>query len=87
MYLHSMNILSLALLTSFHNLDERSHNCFNFFSASSSTTRTSRKSLKLLIPLPQKRCLFWGVPPAVGIVGPEDPSPLPFLLEGWVWVF
>jgi len=43
--------------------------------------RASRRSLKLIVrpapPLPPEEALSWGMPPAVGIVGPEDPRPQP----------
>jgi hypothetical protein len=36
-------------------------------------------------PPPRRGLIFWGVPPAVGIVGPEDPRPksLQSWREGW----
>jgi len=56
----------------------------------------SRRSLKLIArpappPPPRRGLIFWGVPPAVGIVGPEDPRPksLQSWREGWglLWAF
>jgi len=42
----------------------------------------SRRSLKLVVrpappPPPRRGGLSWGMPPAAGIVGPEDPRPQP----------
>ena len=40
---------------------------------------------EISVPLPHPPGLPWGVPPAVGVVGPEDPRPKP--LQSWreVW--
>jgi hypothetical protein len=44
-------------------------------------SRASRRSLKRAVrpapPLPPEEALSWGMPPAVRIVGPEDPRPQP----------
>jgi len=44
-------------------------------------SRASRRSLKLVVrpapPLPPEEALSWSMPPAVRIVGPEDPRPQP----------